>query len=213
MRKHLLTGLVILLPVALTLWVISFLFDLFTEPLISIVGPLVQKFQLPIPESLIFFIARLLSLIFLCIFIFVLGVITQVFLIQVLMDWANRVLFRIPFFNTVYKVTKDIFQALFSTDGKKAFKKVVLIPFPLKPIRCLGFETGEVPQECIEKVGPHLVAVFAPTAPHPISGFLFLAPREEVHVVDMSTEEAVKFLVSGGMIVPESKELPNDRPL
>lgn len=205
MKKYLLTGLVILLPVALTLWVISFLFEFFTAPLISLVGPFIQKFHLALPEAITLFIARLFSLIFLVSFILILGLITQIFLIKTLVQWANNVLFKIPFIKTVYKVSKDIFEALFSTDGKKAFKKVVMIPFPLKPIRCVGFETGEVPKECVEKIGSHLVSVFVPTAPHPISGFLFLTPRKEVHTIDMDTEAAIKFLVSCGTIVPESK--------
>ncbi len=218
MRKHLLTGLVILLPVALTLMIIVFLFDLFTEPFINIVGPLIhliqQKLHIALPDGLTLFLSRLFSLIFLCLFIFLLGVVTQLFLVKILMNWANRVLFRIPFIKTVYKVSKDIFTALFSSDGKKAFKKVVIVPFPTKPNYSLGFEAGEAAQECKEKVGTPLVSVFVPTAPHPISGFLFLIPQTDVHPVDMTNEEAVKFLVSCGMIVPQSgnKETDDERP-
>lgn len=208
MKKQLLTGIVILLPVALTLMVIFFLFDLFTEPFINIVGPLVALIQkalhFTLPEGLTLFLSRLLSLIFLCIFIVLLGVVTQVFLIRTLIQWTNTVLYRIPLINTVYKVSRDIFNAIFSADGKKAFKRPVMIPFPSKPNYCLGFEAGQVAEECQQKVKVPLTSVFAPTAPHPISGFLFLVPTSDVHSIDMSNEEVVKFLVSCGTILPES---------
>lgn len=216
MRKHLITGLVILLPVALTLMIIFFLFDFFTEPFITIVGPLVDllqsKLHIVLPQELILFISRLLSLIFLCIFILLLGVVTQLFLVKVIIKWANLLLFRIPFIKTVYKVSRDIFAALFSSEGKKAFKRPVMIPFPSRPNHCLGFEAGEVAEECREKVKTPLVSVFIPTAPHPISGFLFLIPETDVQNIDMTNEQVVKFLVSCGMILPESDSVrgPDD---
>jgi uncharacterized membrane protein len=120
------------------------------------------------------------------------------------MQWTNNVLYKIPFINTVYKVSRDIFTAIFSSDGKKAFKRPVMIPFPCKPNFCLGFEAGQVAEECQQKVNVPLTSVFAPTAPHPISGFLFLIPTADVHSIDMSNEEVVKFLVSCGTILPES---------
>lgn len=203
MRKHLITGLVILLPVALTLMVIAFLFDLFTEPFVHLVGPLVEMIPYNLPPNFTLFLSRLLSLILLCLFIFLLGVVTQLFIVKTLIGWANRVLFKIPLIKTVYKVSRDIFAALFSTDGKKAFKRPVMLPFPGKPNYCLGFEAGEVAKECQEKVDTPLISIFAPTAPHPISGFLFLAPESDVRSIDMTNEEVFKFLVSCGMVVPE----------
>lgn len=218
MKKHLITGLVILLPVALTLMVIIFLFDFFTEPFVSIVGPLVKLLQkkghFTLPQGITLFLSRLLSLIFLCISIFLLGLFTQLFIVKTMMNWANRILFRIPFFKTVYKVSRDIFAALFSSEGKKAFKRPVMIPFPSKPNYCLGFEAGEVAEECQEKVKEPLTSVFIPTAPHPISGFLFLIPKTDVQAIDMTNEEVVKFLVSCGMILPQSDiRQPEDNPL
>lgn len=209
MKKYLITGLIVLLPAVLTLIIIVFLFDLFTGPFLNLVSPFVRFLQtkLPfvLPVGLSIFISRLFALIFLCIFILILGVVTRWFLVKNLIGWANRILFRIPFINTVYKVSRDVFAALFSTDGKKAFKRPVMIPFPGRPNFCFGFEAGEVAKECQEKVNTPLVSVFCPTAPHPISGFLFLMPEEDVYDVDMSNEEVVKFLVSCGMIVPKKE--------
>lgn len=208
MKKHLITGLIILLPVALTLMIIVFLFDFFTEPFVTIVGPLIDliqiKLNIVLPQGLVLFLSRLFSLIFLCVFILLLGVVTQLFLVKMIIHWSNLILFRIPFIKTVYKVSRDIFAALFSSEGKKAFKRPVMMPFPCKPNHVLGFEAGEVAEECKEKVKIPLTSVFVPTAPHPISGFLFLVPESDVHSVDMTNEQVVKFLVSCGMILPES---------
>lgn len=208
MKKYLLTGLIILLPVALTLMVIVFLFDFFTEPFVNIVGPLVDflqsKAHIHLPQGLTLFLSRVLSLILLCIFILLLGFVTQLFLVKTLIDWGNQILFKIPFIKTVYKVSRDIFAALFSSDGKKAFKNPVMIPFPCKPNHGLGFEAGDVAKEVKEKVKEPLVSVFVPTAPHPISGFLFLIPESDVHRIDMTNEEVLKFLVSCGMILPQA---------
>lgn len=208
MKKHLITGLIILLPIALTLMIITFLFDFFTEPFVTLVDPLVdllkEKAQIALPHGITLFLSRLLSLLLLCIFIFFLGVVTQLFLVKMVINWGNLILFRIPFIKTVYKVSRDIFAALFSPEGKKAFKRPVMMPFPTKPNYCLGFEAGEVAAECQAKVNKPLFSVFVPTAPHPISGFLFLVPKEDVREVDMTNEEVVKFLVSCGMILPEA---------
>ncbi len=207
MKKHLLTGLVILLPIALTLMVIIFLFDLFTAPFVAIVDPLVLFLQkithIALPKEITLFLSRIFSLIFLCIFILLLGMITQIFLIRTLIQWGNWILFKIPFIKTVYKASKEIFSALFSPEGKKAFKRPVMIPFPASPNHCLGFEAGEILGECQKKLSTPLVPVFVPTAPHPISGFLFFIPQGDIIEVDMTNEDVVKFLVSCGMIVPE----------
>lgn len=212
-KKYLVAGLIILLPAALTLMIIVFLFNLFTEPFVSIVDPLIEfvehKFAFQLPEWLIPFFAKLFSLIFLCIFILILGMITQLFLVKTMIRWMNLIIARIPFIKTVYQVSVDIFSALFSADGKKAFKYPVMFPFPSPPNFALGFAAGDVAAEVQKKIKEPLVAIFSPTAPHPISGFLFHVPEKDVKKVDMNNEEIVKFLVSCGTIIPngQNKEI------
>lgn len=198
------------MPVALTFMIIVFLFDFFTEPFVSIVSHFFavveEKFSFSFPPSLAPFLSRLFALIFLCLFILFLGIVARWFFVKNFFGWANQVISRIPFVKTVYKVSRDIIAALFSANGKKAFKEAVLIPFPERPTFALGFRAGEVAEECQKKVKTPLVSVFLPTAPHPITGFLFLVPEEDVHKVEMTNEEAVKFLVSCGMIHPKEKK-------
>lgn len=206
MRKHFITGLILLLPVALTLMIIFFLFDFFTGPFVTPVSLLISwfeaKFHFHIPNALILLLSRLLALILLFFFILILGAIARWFFVKNLLNWANRIISRIPLIKTIYKVSRDIFNALFSNDGKKAFKRPVIVPFPSLPSYSLGFEAGEVAQEVQEKIKEPLVSVFVPTAPHPISGFLFLVEEKKQKAIQMTNEEALKFLVSCGMIHP-----------
>lgn len=216
MKKYLLTGLIILLPVALTLMIISFLFDLFTTPFVQLFTSLLDLIQirlaLTLPDSLILFLARLSSLLFLGLFIFLLGFITRWFFIKSLLQWGQRIIDKIPIVKTVYKVSKDILSALFSTDGKKAIKHAVLVPFPEHPNFCVGFQAGEVAEECQKKVDSPLVSVFIPTAPHPISGFLLLMPEKDVKKIQMGNEDVIKLLVSCGMVVPDVDKPLRDLP-
>lgn len=204
MKKHLLTGLIILMPIMLTLMVIVFLIDFFTAPFIPIVSNMLisieSAFHFQIPASLTLVVARLLALILLCLFILCLGALTRWFFMKSLFEFGGKLISRIPFIKTVYNVSKDIFSALFSSDGKKIFQYTVITPYPFPPSYSLGFRAGEVSEEIQQKVTEPLVSVFVPTAPHPISGFLFFVPEKDAHKIAMTTEESVKFLVSCGMI-------------
>jgi uncharacterized membrane protein len=217
MKKYFITGLVILLPVALTVMIILFLFDFFTGPFVPLVSILLSQFELrfdfTLPVGLALFISRLFALIFLCFFILFLGALARWFLTKNLLSWANKIFSRIPIIKTIYNVSRDVFSALFSSDGKKAFKYPVLLPFPRRPAFSLGFRAGDVAQEIQTKVKEPLTAVFMPTAPHPISGFLFLCPEKDVYKVEMTNEEAVKFLVSCGMIHPNAEKVELDESL
>lgn len=208
MKKYFLTGLIILMPLVLTLMVIAFLIDFFTTPVVSLVSHLLAPFQTKIPfhipQELTLFISRMISLIFICILIFILGIFSRWFLMKSFLKIIHYVMGKIPVVRWVYKLCREVFSALFATDGKKIFQEPVMVPFPDKPNYCVGFRSGSAPTECEEKLGRSLVSVFAPTAPHPISGFLFILPEEEVKSLDMTNEDAIKFLVSCGVILPAS---------
>lgn len=214
MKKYFLTGLVILLPVALTVMIILFLFDLFTDPFVHLVNSLLTGFEISynftLPQGLALFISRIFALILLCIFILILGALARWFLTKKFLELGGKILSRIPVIKTIYTVSKDIFIALFSDDEKKAFKYPVFFPFPRRPSFSLGFKAGDIAPEIAAKVQTPLVAVFMPTAPHPLSGFLFLCPEEDIYKFEMSNEEAVKFLVSCGMIIPNAQKVELD---
>lgn len=202
MKKYFFTGFIILLPSVLTLLIIVFLFDFFTTPFVPLVTEMLKAAG-TFPAWLGTFIARVIALILLCAFVLVLGCVARWFLIRNLLGWANTIFSRIPVVKTIFNVSRDIFSALFSQDEKKLFKKPIMMPFPAVPNYTIGFLAGEVPEECQKHVQERLVSVFAPTAPHPTSGFLFLVPESDVFDTGMNNEQAVKFLFSCGAIVPE----------
>lgn len=204
MKKYFLTGLALLLPSVLTLIVVLFLFDFLTEPFIGWTKDLVLAWEAHLPFSIpgwvVLASARVVAFLFLCLGIFCLGLFARWFLIRNFVRFAQNLLSKIPVVKTIYTMTKDILSALFSLDGKKVFKEPVSLPFPHLPSRALGFRAGEVALECQEASSIPLVSVFVPTSPHPISGFLFLVPEKDLEAVPMTNEEAVKFLVSCGML-------------
>jgi uncharacterized membrane protein len=205
MKKYLLTGLVILLPVALTAMIVFFLFDLFTAPFVPLVSSFLHHFSLH--EDVILFLSRIIAFVLLSVFITLLGMVAQHIFFKNLARAGNWIIYRIPFVKTIYKVSRDIFTAIFSPDGKQAFKDAVMFPFPDKPNYGIGFLAGSVAEECQEKIGEPLESVFFPTAPHPISGFLFLVPKKDISSIDMTKEDALKYLVSCGVIHPPGERI------
>ena len=203
-KKYFLTGLVLLLPVAVTVLIILFLVDLFTTPFVPIVSLIMHKLELAlnfqIPDELTLPVARVLALILLIIFIHLLGALTRWFIIKKTLALTDKLIEKIPLVKSIYRTAQDIFRAIFSDDGKKAFKATVMFPFPFSPSHGVGFHVGDMCQEVQSKVDKPLIAVFVPTSPHPISGFLFFVPKEKTHEIDMSIEDSLKFLISCGMI-------------
>lgn len=216
MRKYLIAGLIILLPLVLTVFVVVFLVDLFTAPFINLMTDYLSHFKSTITildsQAFLTFIARILVLILLCIAIMFLGAIARWFFIKGLISFTNKFFSKIPFIKSIYNITKDILSAFFSPEGRKAFQKPIMTNFPNEKTLCLGFISGEIPKECKEAVDKKLTPVFLPTAPHPISGYLLMVPDDQLKEIDMTNEDAVKFTVSCGMILPQLEREQKDEP-
>lgn len=208
MKKYLIAGLIILIPILLTIMLFVFLVNLFTSPFLSIVVDFLTKFENTLPllknPALLTFIARVIIIIFLCICIFLLGILARWFFFRSLINLTNKILSKIPFVKSIYKSLKDIITS-FMAQERKAFIKTAMIAFPSKEVYCVGFESGEIPEECQNKVKEKLKPIFVPTAPHPISGYLVMVPEDKVYSIDMKNEDAVKFTVSCGLILPGEK--------
>lgn len=211
MKKSFSTGLIILLPFALSIWVLTYLFDLFTNPLYHFIETLLiwyekkQGMILVEHDTFVHFMSRVAALILTFFFIVVLGYLGRKFFFNSLMKTANKIIFKIPIVGTLYRLTKDITKAMLSSD-QKTFKESVMIPFPHKETYSIGFVTGDVPEGLKELVPSIDVTVFVPTAPHPISGYVLFCPRSALKTMEVSVEDTFKFLVSCGVIhPPESK--------
>jgi uncharacterized membrane protein len=209
MKKHFITGLVILLPLVVTIAVVIFLVNFLTQPFIGMVSPILAKlhiinrgFLFLKPEQLMQYSAKLIILILLFLFTVGLGMITRWFLINALFRIGDRILQRIPIVNTVYKTTQDIIRTLLASD-KKSFQQVVMVPFPRPDVFVLGLISRESPKLCSEAAGQDLVSVLVPTTPNPTTGFLLMYKREDLIIIDMKPEAAIKYIVSCGVIVPE----------
>lgn len=213
-KKYFITGLVILLPLAVTIAIIGFLINFLTKPFVEVVSSFVQShgvinsnFLFLSSEQLIRYGSQVLILLLLFFFTVFLGMVTRWFFIKSLLTFSDKILHRIPIVNTVYKTTQDIIKTLFVTD-KKSFKQVVMVPFPHPGVYVLGLIAREAPPNCSEKAGKELVSVLVPTTPNPTTGFLLMFSRDQIINVDMKPEDAIKFIVSCGVILPFDPNAP-----
>lgn len=209
MRKYFITGLVILLPVAITIAIILFLINFFTEPFIHFVSGIICRLNL-LPqgaffisqEDLIQYVSRILILLMLFGVTLLLGLIARWLFINSFFSICDKVLHRIPVINTVYKTSQDIIKTIFASD-KNSFKQVVMVPFPRPGVFVLGLIARESPAACCSASGESLISVLVPTTPNPTTGFLLMFKKEEITHVDMKPEDAIKYIVSCGVILPE----------
>jgi uncharacterized membrane protein len=222
MKKYFLTGFITLLPLALTCIIVNWLFGLFAAPLAGFTEMILGKTLGLSPEhhaALILFLSRLLALILLFVLILVLGFCGNKFLINIFMKIPERLFSHIPLVGTVFRLSKDITKAVFS-DNKKTFRETILLPFPHDEALTLGFVTGDTPDSLKSRELPQTdLVVFVPTAPHPMSGYVLLVPKKITRSVDVSVEDAFKFLISCGTLHPgehpdsgEGKKEPGKAP-
>jgi len=216
MKKYFLTGLIILLPIALTIIIAIWLFDLLTDPFVGIVENMIisierkRGFDLQHHMTLVLVISRIIVAIVLCIFIFILGFLGRRYFEHYFAKWSRAVFTRIPIIKTIYTVSHDVTKSVF-TEGKTAFQKTVLIPFPKPDTHALGLVTGEPPAAVKKALGDKgNLAVFVPTSPHPISGYMLISSQKELLDVTMSSEDVFRYLISCGLAHPEEakKEKP-----
>ena len=209
MKKYLITGLVILLPIAITFLVISFILDIFTAPFLDLATNILSKMEKPLPflasKEILTIFSKIFIIILFCIFIFLLGVLTRIFFFKYLLSLLNKIFMKIPFFKSIYHTAKDMIASLLSVKEEKAFKHPVLVNYPSKKSKCIGFASGKTPKEIEEKTKLKLDPVFIPTAPHPISGYLIFFKKEDIEKVKMTNEEAIKYTISCGVIRPEDE--------
>lgn len=211
MRKYFITGLVILLPVAITIAIIIFLINFFTQPFIHFVSEIIiacnlfpKGFLLLSQENIIQYVSRILILLMLFGVTMLLGMLARWFFIHSFFSLCDKILHKIPVINTVYKTSQDIIKTIFSSD-KNSFKQVVMVPFPRPGVYVLGLIARESPNACCSASGEDLVSVLIPTTPNPTTGFLLMFKKTDIVHVDIKPEDAIKYIVSCGVILPEQK--------
>ncbi|MES2344725.1 MAG: DUF502 domain-containing protein [Chlamydiota bacterium] len=213
MKKYFLTGLVILLPLVVTIMVITFLVNFLTQPFIGIVSSFLCRFHIInegflflSSEQLIRYSSQLIAILLLFFVTLALGFITRSIFVHSIFKIGDRIIHKIPIIKTVYKTTQDIINTLFTSD-KNSFKQVVLAPFPRDGIYVLGLVSRESPSECTRKAGDTLISVLIPTTPNPTTGYLLMYKRDDLIFLEMRPEEAIKYIVSCGVIIPEDRSI------
>lgn len=205
MKRYFITGLVILLPLALTVAILAFFVNLLTDPFMGLTHSILVYFNL-IETGFLFFSAaqlqyyasKVLILLFLLGLTVVLGALARWYFFHALIRIWDFTLRRIPFVSTIYKTCQDVINTIF-IDQANSFKKVVLAPFPTQQGKSIGFVSceGNVKYNDAEH---KLLTVFVPTTPNPTSGFLLLFPESELIFLDMSVEDAFKYIISCGVV-------------
>ena len=192
LRNYFITGIVVLVPIGITLYLTKF-FILISSKLIPVEIN---------PNSYLPFAIPGLEIILSIIFITFIGGLSLSFIGKKILQFVNDLFKRIPILRTIYSAIGQMTETLAPKKGKK--KSVVLIEYPRKGSWAVGFATKDNQGEISKKTNKNLVNVFVPTTPNPTSGFLLMFPKEEVVYLDMTFEEASKFIVSAGTSNPNS---------
>ena len=191
LRNYFITGIVVLVPIGITLYLTRFF--------ISISSKLIPN-ELN-PNSYLPFAIPGLEILLAIIFITIIGSLSLSFIGKKILKIFNDILKRIPILRTIYSAIGQMTETLAPKKGSK--KSVVLVEYPRKGSWAVGFATRENDGEISKKTNTNLINVFVPTTPNPTSGFLLMFPKDEVIYLDMTFEEASKFIVSAGTSDPK----------
>ena len=192
LRNYFITGIVVLVPIGITLYLTTFF--------ISISSNLIPK-EIN-PNSYLPFSIPGLEILLSIIFITLIGWLSLSFIGRKILQLVNETLKRIPILRTIYSAIGQMTETFAPRKGNK--KSVVLIEYPRKGSWAVGFATKENKGEISKKMNTDLINVFVPTTPNPTSGFLLMFPKKDVVYLDMTFEEASKFIVSAGTSNPKN---------
>ena len=194
LRRYLIAGVLVWLPILATVWVVSFLVHLLDRTLV-LLPPAYRPEALGIPLPG-------LGAIFAVVVLFVTGVLVTNFLGRRLVGFWEGLLQRIPLVRSVYGGVKGFAESVFSQEN--TFRRVVMIQYPRLDTWTIGFVTSDNIREISEKTGKQQVCVYVPTTPNPTSGFIVMVPKEEVVELRMSVDAAMKMIITCGVVVPQN---------
>ncbi len=192
LRNYFITGIVVLVPIGITLYLTKFFISISSRFIPYKINP----------NNYLPFSIPGLEIILSVIFITIIGGLSLSFIGRKILSWFNELLKKIPILRTIYSALGQMAETL--APKRKSKKSVVLIEYPRKGSWAVGFATKDNKGEISNKTNKKLVNVFVPTTPNPTSGFLLMFPKEEIIYLDMSFEEASKFIVSAGTSNPKN---------
>lgn len=195
-RAYFFTGVLVTAPVAITFYMAYKIFIWIDRSVNQFIPPeLLHRYNIPMTIPGLGIIILVVSMIL--IGMFAAGFIGRFFLH--LGDWVVR---KLPVISSIYSLLKQVFETILSSKNQ-AFSKCVLLEYPRKGIWILGFVSSDTKGEIKTKLNDDYLNVFIPTTPNPTSGFLIFVPTKDVIPVDMSIEEGIKFVISGGLVEPD----------
>lgn len=208
MKKYILTGLLVWLPLAITIWVLKNVIG----TLDGVFAWMVTAAQTVLPASLHPALHDLqqipgLSVIILVTALWLTGVAVTNMAGQWLLNQSNRILSNIPIVKSIYNSVKQVSDTLFSSSGQ-AFREAVLVQYPRQGSWTIAFVTGKPGGEVAEKLPTEHVTLYVPTTPNPTSGFMLIVPRADVQPLAMSVDEALKYIISMGVVAPPPADAP-----
>ncbi|MEW6534136.1 MAG: DUF502 domain-containing protein [Candidatus Auribacterota bacterium] len=195
MRNYLLTGIIIILPIVISIYLIVFLFIKATDYIFNLFpGMYYDQLQLKI-------LIRVIALGFLITGLILVGMFGRNVIGRRLLTFGESILLRIPLLGRVYVAVKQVSEAFLGYD-KTILNKVCLVEYPRKGVHAIGFITSTAVGEVQYKTEKKVINVFVPTTPNPTSGTLIMIPEEDVTPLDMSIEDGLKLVISGGAVNP-----------
>ena len=198
LRAYFFTGILVTAPVAITFYV-AYKVIVFIDGAVNRLLPPQYNFESFMPVTI-----PGLGLVVLVVGLILVGMFAAGFLGKFFLHLGEWIVYKLPFVSSVYSVLKQIFETFFS--GKaQAFTKVVLLEYPRKGIWILGLVSSETKGEVKNLLHKKMLNIFIPTTPNPTSGFLIFVPEDDVVELDMTVEEGIKFVISGGLVEPESQ--------
>jgi uncharacterized membrane protein len=201
-KKYLIAGLLVWLPLAITIWVLHAVLGLMDD----MFGSIISASQAVLPEAAHGSLEALRSIPGLGVVVMVAGLLlTGVFAANIVGQWAlsqaNLVVTKIPIVKSIYSSVKQVSDTLFSSSGN-AFREAVLVQYPRQGAWTIAFVTGKPGGEAAIHLSGDYLSVYVPTTPNPTSGFFLMVPRAEVIVLNMSVDEALKYVISMGVVAP-----------
>lgn len=197
-RTYFLTGLLIVVPIGISLWFLQVVINWTDEKLALLPSSLHPNTYLPFPIPGLGLILTVIS-------VFLIGVVTTNIIGRTFVQLGERIVDKIPLVRSIYLLVKQVMETILSKD-QESFKRVVLIEYPRKGLYSIAFVTGVSRGEVQQKTSSKLINVFVPTTPNPTSGYLIMVPEEDTIPLEMDVEWAFKLIISGGMVANSTKE-------
>jgi len=197
MKKYLITGLLIWIPLVITLWVLKFIVDVLDQTLLL----LPPEFR---TENWLGFHVSGMGAVMTVVIVFLTGVFATNFFGAQLVELWHEILHRIPVVNSIYSSVKQISDTLFSSSGQ-AFRKALLVRWPHEGMWTIAFLTGRPGTEVVARLAGEFISVYVPTTPNPTGGYFVIVARKDVIELEMSVDEALKYVISMGVVPPNGK--------